>query len=74
MRSSPAWTAGWDKQALFDALIARHVPCAPVRNLAEVVNDPHMHARGALERIEHPELGRDHRAAQPAAVRGLQLP
>ena len=51
------WTAGFDKQPLFDLLIARHVPCAPVRDLAEVVNDPHMHARGALERIDHPELG-----------------
>jgi CoA:oxalate CoA-transferase len=51
------WTSGWDKQPLFDLLIARHVPCSPVRDLAEVVNDPHMHARGALERIDHPELG-----------------
>jgi len=51
------WTSGFDKQPLFDLLIARHVPCAPVRDLAEVVNDPHMHARGALERIDHPELG-----------------
>jgi crotonobetainyl-CoA:carnitine CoA-transferase CaiB-like acyl-CoA transferase len=52
-----AWTAGFDKQPLFDLLIARHVPCAPVRDLDEVVNDPHMHARGALMRMEHPELG-----------------
>jgi formyl-CoA transferase len=34
------------------------VPCAPVRDLAEVVDDPHMHARRALQWIEHPELGR----------------
>ncbi len=51
------WTAGWDKQALFDLLIGQHVPCAPVRDLGEVVNDPHMHARGALQRIDHPDLG-----------------
>jgi formyl-CoA transferase len=51
------WTAGWDKQALFELLIGNHVPCAPVRDLLEVVNDPHMHARGALQRIDHPELG-----------------
>ena len=37
----------------------RHrVPCAPVRNLDEVVNDEHMHARRALEWIEHPLYGR----------------
>jgi CoA:oxalate CoA-transferase len=52
-----AWTKDWEKQELFDTLIARHVPCAPVRDLEEVVNDPHMHARGALQRIDHPELG-----------------
>lgn len=52
-----AWTAGFEKQSLFELLISGHVPCAPVRDLAEVVNDPHMHARGALVRMNHPELG-----------------
>ena len=33
------------------------IPCAPVRNPPEVMNDPHMHGRGMLVRIEHPELG-----------------
>jgi crotonobetainyl-CoA:carnitine CoA-transferase CaiB-like acyl-CoA transferase len=51
------WTAGFDKQPLFELLISCRVPCAPVRDLVEVVNDPHMHARGALVRIDHPELG-----------------
>ncbi|MGI4943664.1 MAG: CaiB/BaiF CoA transferase family protein [Janthinobacterium lividum] len=52
------WTAGFGKQPLF-ALLQRHrVPCAPVRELAEVVNDPHMHERGSLQWQDHPELGR----------------
>jgi CoA:oxalate CoA-transferase len=33
------------------------VPSAPVRDLLEVMNDRHMHERGMLERIDHPELG-----------------
>jgi crotonobetainyl-CoA:carnitine CoA-transferase CaiB-like acyl-CoA transferase len=33
------------------------IPCAPVRTAPEVMNDPHMHERGMLERIDHPELG-----------------
>src|SRR5262249_44482005 len=33
------------------------IPCAPVRNAPEVMNDLHMHERGMLERIDHPELG-----------------
>jgi CoA:oxalate CoA-transferase len=37
----------------------RHrVPCAPVRDLDEVVNDEHMHARRALQWVEHPVYGR----------------
>jgi crotonobetainyl-CoA:carnitine CoA-transferase CaiB-like acyl-CoA transferase len=28
-----------------------------VRNAPEVMNDPHMHARGMLAHIDHPELG-----------------
>src|SRR6201998_980652 len=36
---------------------AFRIPCAPVRNVPEVMNDPHMHERGMLERIDHPELG-----------------
>ena len=28
-----------------------------MRTVPEVMNDPHMHGRGMLERIDHPELG-----------------
>lgn len=46
------------KAELFDLLIRHRVPCAPVRTLQEVVNDPHLHARGSLRWIDHPEYGR----------------
>ncbi|HYZ61484.1 MAG TPA: CoA transferase [Acetobacteraceae bacterium] len=52
------WTQTRRKQELFETLMAGRVPCAPVRNLAEVVNDPHLHARGMLQWQDHPELGR----------------
>jgi crotonobetainyl-CoA:carnitine CoA-transferase CaiB-like acyl-CoA transferase len=29
-----------------------------MRDLVEVMNDPHVHERGMLEWVEHPELGR----------------
>lgn len=51
------WTEQFPKQILFEKLIEHRVPCAPVRDLKEVVNDPHMHARGMLEKITHPEFG-----------------
>ncbi|MFH6787270.1 MULTISPECIES: CaiB/BaiF CoA transferase family protein [Methylobacterium] len=53
-----AWTGGFDKQPLFELLMRHRVACAPVRDLAEVVNDPHLHARGSLQWIDHPDLGR----------------
>ncbi|UUZ62759.1 CoA transferase [Polaromonas sp. P1-6] len=52
------FTAQHSKKALFDLLMSHRVPCAPVRDLDEVVNDEHMHARRALEWVEHPMYGR----------------
>ena len=52
------FTAKHTKKALFDLLMSHRVPCAPVRDLDEVVNDKHMHARRALEWVEHPMYGR----------------
>lgn len=51
------WTRRHTKEALFKLLMAHSVPCAPVRDLDEVVADPNMHARGALQRQQHPEFG-----------------
>ena len=52
------FTSQHTKQALFELLMGHRVPCAPVRNLDEVVNDAHMHQRRALEWVEHPMYGR----------------
>ena len=52
-----AWTKGWTRDALVERLNAEGVPCAPVRDLAEVVDDPHLHERGSLTLTEHPGLG-----------------
>lgn len=53
---------GWTRTKPRDEAIAIlrrcRVPCAPVRNLKEVINDRHMHERGMLEEIDHPEFGR----------------
>jgi len=52
------FTKRHNKQDLFALLMRHRVPCAPVRTLMEVVNDPHLHQRGMLQWIDHPELGR----------------
>ncbi|GAB2481162.1 hypothetical protein GCM10027082_35010 [Comamonas humi] len=50
-------TATWTKAALFDHLVALRIPCAPVRELDEVVHDPHLHQTGMLRWVEHPSYG-----------------
>lgn len=52
------FTKQYNKQDLFALLMKHRVPCAPVRTLMEVVNDPHLHQRGMLQWIDHPEHGR----------------
>src|SRR5690606_31017219 len=52
------FTSRHDKQELFELLIANRVACAPVRNLDEVAHDPHLHARGSLQWMDHPQYGR----------------
>jgi CoA:oxalate CoA-transferase len=51
------WTSTRGKLEVFAAASRYRIPCAPVRTVPEVMNDPHMHGRGMLERIDHPDLG-----------------
>jgi crotonobetainyl-CoA:carnitine CoA-transferase CaiB-like acyl-CoA transferase len=51
------WVRPQRKEELFERLRARGVACAPVRELAEVVSDPHLIERGMLHEIDHPEVG-----------------
>jgi crotonobetainyl-CoA:carnitine CoA-transferase CaiB-like acyl-CoA transferase len=53
------------------ALLDRHdVPHAPVRDVVEVTHDPHLHARGYLEWIDHPQYGRVAIADSPLRLHG----
>lgn len=52
-----SFTAGFDKQQLFELLQDNRVPCAPVRDLTEVVTDPHLAERGFLNPMRHPQFG-----------------
>ena len=69
-----ARTAQLSKQDLFARIMQAHVPSAPVRTLTEVVNDPHLHQRGALRWIDHPEHGRLVIAESPLRLHGCERP
>jgi crotonobetainyl-CoA:carnitine CoA-transferase CaiB-like acyl-CoA transferase len=65
------WTRTLPKMAVFARLKADRVPCAPVRTAPEVMHDPHMHERGMLAEIEHPELGTITVPTTPLRLHGL---
>ncbi|CAN5726790.1 hypothetical protein BH10PSE18_BH10PSE18_30580 [soil metagenome] len=51
------WTRTLTRNDVAQRMLAAKVPCAPVRNLSEVMHDENMHARGSLQWIDHPDLG-----------------
>lgn len=53
-----SWTKTLPKNEVAKRMLSAAVPCAPVRNLTEVMHDENMHARGSLQWIDHPALGR----------------
>ncbi|OWU85934.1 formyl-CoA transferase [Oceanicola sp. 22II-s10i] len=51
------WLTGRPKAEVFAGLVDAGVPCAPVREIPEVMADEHMHARGMLQNVDHPLFG-----------------
>lgn len=66
------WTSRRTKQDAFETLMGARLPCAPVRGLDEVINDPNMHARGALRWQDHPRLGRIVVQGSPLRYAGVE--
>ncbi len=52
-----AITLTMSKDKLLELLRQHRVPCAPVQELDDVVNDQHLLARGSIQRINHPVYG-----------------
>jgi CoA:oxalate CoA-transferase len=72
-----AWSRGLPKSAAAKAMQDAHVACAAIRDLTEIIDDPHLRGRGALVAQHHPVLGditvprsplRFHGAPAPADV------
>ena len=51
------WSSRLTRNEIVEICRAHRVPCASVRDLLEVTEDRHLHARGMLRQIEHPEYG-----------------
>jgi formyl-CoA transferase len=53
-----AWTGERTKHEVMAVLGKAGVPCGAVQDTAEVLDDPHLNARGAITTIDHPTRGR----------------
>jgi len=65
------WTRRHGKDEVAAKMLAAAIPCAPVRDLKEVMNDANMLARGSLQTVEHPDLGKVNLPHSPLVFEGV---
>jgi|TARA_Y100000310_G_scaffold224384_1_gene226212 crotonobetainyl-CoA:carnitine CoA-transferase CaiB-like acyl-CoA transferase len=51
------WSSKLSRDDAYTQMRNNRIPVAPVRNLEEVRTDPHLHARGMLNFMNHPDMG-----------------
>ncbi len=68
-----AWTQAHTKDEIADQARRFRIPVAPVRDVQEVMNDRHMHERGMLQWVDHPDLGRVVLPATPIRIHGTDI-
>jgi CoA:oxalate CoA-transferase len=68
------WTRPRTKAEVLASLTAAHVPCAPVQTTREVVDDPHLRARGVWIDVEHPTRGKTRVPISPIRFHGSAPP
>lgn len=55
-----------DAQTWIERCAAASVPCGPINDFAQAMNDPHFLARAMVEEVEHPVFGRMKMIGMPA--------
>jgi CoA:oxalate CoA-transferase len=67
------WTGALTKAEIEAQGRKFRIPLSPVRDVSEVMLDPHMHERGMLEWVDHPDLGRVVLPTTPLRVHGTDV-
>jgi crotonobetainyl-CoA:carnitine CoA-transferase CaiB-like acyl-CoA transferase len=65
-----SWIAQQSKQEVMDKLTSADITCGIVKEIPEVLQDPHLRARGTLQDIEHPTVGKVTVLASPVRLNG----
>lgn len=52
-----AWTRTQTRDEAYEKMKAARLPIGAVRDVEEVMHDPHLHARGMLNTMQHPYMG-----------------
>lgn len=67
-----SWTKTQCKDDVAKRMLTAAVPCSAVRDLMEVMHDENMHARGSLQWVDHPTLGRVVLPHSPLVFEGVE--
>lgn len=51
-------TKEYESQKLENKLLAMDVPCAKIRSIGEIIQEPHVQSRGLLEEADYPTMGK----------------
>ncbi len=60
-----AWTSARDRDDVVDSLQAAHLAAAPVMDMRDIDEDPHLNERGFFVELPHPETGPQRHAGIP---------
>jgi crotonobetainyl-CoA:carnitine CoA-transferase CaiB-like acyl-CoA transferase len=60
------WTSGYDLPDLLEVCGRAGLAIGPIYSAEEIVNDPHIKARGSIITVDEPETGKPIRMASPA--------
>lgn len=74
MQRLTAAIAGWKRDELIAALDAAQVPVGPVNDVAEILADPHVAARGLVGEFDYPGVGRFKGLGLPYKFQGYDDP
>ncbi|WP_436348466.1 CaiB/BaiF CoA transferase family protein [Natronorubrum sp. FCH18a] len=69
-----SWTAERSRKEVERTLLEAGVPFGPVKELEEVVNDPHLKERQMINEIEHPSFGEISVPGSPIRLSNSELP